>query len=286
MNLNCLIKNLCFSLLFLILLACAKAPQDEEKAPNTIIADRTPEPPPAKTIAPGPPASRPSTIAQLDVRKAHLNHQLWETELGKRFNHLLEPNLSSEETIQIIHTITDRLFGDPKQEIIRLTALKAMIEDLYEREQFNTKVAEKAILLEIDITQQFLAMTKKPASDASAVLPYLIALSLFGGSPEVQRQLKNFGSGLYDATLILLFKGRIDGFRAIPSTIQPTKIFSRDFFSDYTPKSAIDSFLTIFPPGLTFYYFLINKKQVIEPISITDILLQFGEENIRGLQNL
>jgi hypothetical protein len=211
---------------------------------------------------------------------------IWSSPLGIQFKKYLATDGDSENIGQAASTVTDRVFSDADHELLRLAGLQTLVEDIYSRGQHSQDVQNKVAILEMDIGRRALTIARVPEANASSVLPYLILISLVGGSPEVQTQLREFLSRLYEASHSLIFHGELDQMAHAYRAINMRRIFSYEFFRNYSPLTAAASFISVFPPGLSLYYLAASQNPELVGHNLGEQISRFGKEHPGDLANL
>jgi len=129
------------------------------------------------------------------------------------------------------HRITEHVFHEADRELVRVAALQALVEDMYQQDKFTNDDLKKLAILELDIARKAWALYTTPKTNAIHAVPYLVAFSLIGGSPEVQRQFQNVTRRILSASREMLMSGRVSGFREVPEAVAWNRLSAKSFLT-------------------------------------------------------
>jgi hypothetical protein len=248
--------------------------------------------------APAPPIVQPEEqeipeepTAQQSLRKSDPDWNravatAWTSELGIRFKAYLQTEGNSEQLSDAANAVTDRVFSNADLEIRRIAAIQSMIADLQDRNQYDNDLAQKVALLELDMGRRALAISKVPEASAARALPYLLAATVIGGSPVVQKEIGALSSRFTNAVYEFFAHGRIEPFAQAFKKINVSRIMSKEFKDDYSPISAATAFVSVVPAGLSVYYLVFSRNPELLENPVHTQMSRLGRENLNALSRL
>lgn len=177
--------------------------------------------------------------------------KLWKTPIGEAFYAYMMDPLPTEQLLEQLGVLSERLFREPRTSITRISILQLLSEDLYRKGQLSEEAEKRLQLLEGRVSLKRIQLSHEPTENLIYHAAIILVASLPYGSPAVRHTLWNVSAGILHRLSHLM------GGKSAPTKIEGFKIIApADLVRGYEITRTLSLFLNVFGVYSFSYLFL------------------------------
>jgi hypothetical protein len=217
--------------------------------------------------------------------REQLKQAVWRTPLGYMFRNYIFGSATPARSVEIAHSIVDRIFQNTALILTRSSAVQLMIEDIYEQGLVDKTVDDRIGLLESSVDFKRNALDVQTTRALLKQLPVFVLIGLMGGSKEVRDQVTALGTISYRRLPRFIRRtiGEEEATRDL-AKFDLRRLASRRFFVQYSPFKAFSVFLHAFGGYAILFYQMYNGAA--NTATIQEKIWIYGLQNQIDLRNL